>query len=54
MGLNVLTHKQLEMHGYLLSTVATDARAVKHQAISVPCPDQIFLVLDQFHTKLLH
>ena len=29
-----LTHKQLEMHGCVLSTVATDALALKHQVIS--------------------
>ena len=27
--------KQLEMHGCILSTVATDALVLKHQAISV-------------------
>ena len=32
--MNMLTHKQLEMHGCVLSTLATDALVVKHQAIS--------------------
>ena len=30
-----LTHKQLEMQGCILSTVATDGLVVKHQAISI-------------------
>ena len=34
LGLNELNHKQLEMHGCVLSTVATDALVLKHQAIS--------------------
>ena len=29
-----LTRKQLERHGYILSTVATDVLVLKHQAIS--------------------
>ena len=31
----VLTTKQLEMHGCVLSTVASDAPVLKHQAISI-------------------
>ena len=38
-GLDVLTHKQLEMYGYVLSTAATDALVLKHQAISVHSAD---------------
>ena len=34
-SLNVLTHEQLEMHGSVLSTVATDALVLKHQTISI-------------------
>ena len=30
-----LTHKELEMHGCILSTVANDALVLKHQAISI-------------------
>ena len=30
----ILTHKQLETHGCILSTVATDALVLKHQAIN--------------------
>ena len=35
LGLNVLTHKQLERNGCIPSTVATDALVLKHQAISI-------------------
>ena len=31
---NFVNHKQLETHGCVLSTVATDALVLKHQAIS--------------------
>ena len=31
----VLTHKQLEMLGYVLNTVHTDALVLKHQGISI-------------------
>ena len=34
-----LTHKQLEMHGCIFSTVATDALVLKHQAISIYIAD---------------
>ena len=34
-GVPVLTHKQLEMYECLLSTVATDALVLKHQAICI-------------------
>ena len=40
------THKQLETHRYMLSTVATDGLALKHQAISTHSADYIFIVLD--------
>ena len=35
----VFTHKQVETHGYVLSTVATDALVLKHQAISSQSAD---------------
>ena len=38
-GLNVLTHELLETHGRYLSTVATDALVLKHQAISIHSAD---------------
>ena len=33
------THKQLETHVCILSTVATDALVLKHQAISINSAD---------------
>ena len=51
---HVLIHKQLEMHGCVLSTVATDALVLKHQAISIHIADEILILLDQFHAKILH
>ena len=33
LGLNVLTYEQLETHGCMQSTVATDDVVLKHQAI---------------------
>ena len=44
-----LTHEQLETHGSILSTVATDALVLKHQIISIHSAD-----LDQLHWKFLH
>ena len=49
-----LTLKHYEMHGCIVSTVATDALVLKHQAISILSTDQIFNLLDQFHMKILH
>ena len=54
LGHNELTHKQQETHGCILSTVATDALVLKHQAISIHNADWIAIVLDQFHTKKYH
>ena len=39
LGLNVLTHKPLETHRCLLSTVATYGLVLKHQAISIHSAD---------------
>ena len=36
----MLTHKQLETHGCVLSTMATDALVLKYQAISIQSADQ--------------
>ena len=47
-----LTPKQLETHGCLLSTVATDALVLKHQTINNHSADKICIVLDQFYTKI--
>ena len=43
--LSVLTHKQLETHRFLLSTVATDELVLKNQVISTHHADKIFIVL---------
>ena len=48
-----LTHKQLEMHGCVLSTVATDALVLNHQAISTQSADSIVIVLGQFYKGIL-
>ena len=48
-----LTHTQLEMHGVIINTVATDVLVLKHQAMSSHNADRIFIVLDQFHTSLV-
>ena len=34
-GMQPLTHKQLETYGCVLSTAATDALVLKHQATSI-------------------
>ena len=34
-----LTHKQLEMHRYIIRTIATDGLVLKHQAISIHSAD---------------
>ena len=35
----LLAPKHLETHGCIVSTVATDALVLKHQAISIPSTD---------------
>ena len=35
----ILAYKQLAIHGYVLSTVNTDALVLKHQAISTHSAD---------------
>ena len=47
-----LTHKQLETHGYILNTIATDTLVLKHCAISIHIADEIFIVLDQFYADI--
>ena len=50
----MLTHKQLETHGCVLSTMATDALVLKHQVISIHFADYIsfiFMIFDEFHAK---
>ena len=41
-----LPPKQLEMHGCVLNTVATDALVLKHQAISIHSANKMSIVLD--------
>ena len=36
---NLLTHKQLETHGFVLSNVATDDLVLKHWGISIHSAD---------------
>ena len=48
-----LTHKHLETHGCILSTVATDALVLKHQTISTHSADQICIAFDQFKKKYI-
>ena len=38
-----LTYKNLEMHGCVISTVATDVLVLKHQAISIHSAGQVFI-----------
>ena len=53
-GANELTLKHQETHGCAVSTVATDALVLKHQAISIHNADWTFIVLDYFHVKISH
>ena len=50
----VLTLKHRETHGYIVSTVATDALVLKHQAISIHNAEWTFIVIDQFDIKVSH
>ena len=50
----LLTLKRPEIHGYVVSTVATDALVLKHQAISIHNADKTFIVLGKFHIKRSH
>ena len=40
----VLIHKQLQTYAGILSAVATDTLVLKHQAISMPNTDYLFIV----------
>ena len=48
-----LTHKRLQIHGCLLSTEATDALVLKHQAISTYRADGTFIALNQIYTEIV-
>ena len=52
----LLTHKYLETHGCLVSIVATDALVlyVRPSVPTVHSASEIFVVLYQFHLKILH
>ena len=54
MAFTSLTLKHRETHGCVVSTVATDALVLKHQAISIHNADKTFIVLDQYHIKISH
>ena len=47
----ILTQKQLEMYGCIISSLAADAPELKPQAISIHCARQVSIALDQFHMK---
>ena len=49
----MLTHKWLEMHGCILSTVATDALVLKQLAISIHSADLMSIVMDMFKKKII-
>ena len=51
-----LFHKQLDMHGCVISTAATDVLALKHQAIIIHSTgtDLEFILLPNTHTKILY
>ena len=38
---------------FIFSTVATDVLVLKHQAINIYSADEIYIVLNQFHTTVL-
>ena len=49
-----LTLKHRETHGCVVNIVATDTLVLKHQAISSHSVDTIFILLECFHTTILH
>ena len=51
-GCENLTPEQLETHGCVTSTVATDGLVLKHQVISIHSADRTTIVLDTFHIML--
>ena len=46
-----LTHKHMEMHGCILSTVVDDALVPKHQTICTHSADQIYIAFNKFYKK---
>ena len=51
MAIKGLMHKQLEMHGWMISTVVADVLELKYQAINIHSADLVFIVLPDIHTK---
>ena len=49
-----LSYKQWGNHGCVVSSVATDGLVLKHQAISIHGAGYILIVLDKFHTTIVH
>ena len=45
---------ELETHGCVLCTVATDALVLKHQDISIHSAEQMSIALNQFQPKILY
>ena len=50
----MLTRNQLKTQGCVIRTMAADALELNHQAISIQSAEQGIVVLDQFHTEILH
>ena len=46
--------KPLETNGCVINTVTTVVLELKHQTISSHIADKIFIVSDQFYTKILY
>ena len=42
------------MDGCIISRVDTDAQVLKHQAVTIHFADQIKMVLDKIHSKILY
>ena len=49
-----LTLKHRETHGCVFNTVAADALVLKHQTLSIHSVDKRFIVLEWYHTTILH
>ena len=48
---SVLTHKCLEMHGCIISSVATDVLVLRHQGISSYSAGSLLIVVKDFYNK---
>ena len=45
------THNELETHGFIISTLATDVLVLKHQDISIHSADLVFILPPNIHTE---